>query len=79
MSNMPSGSHISGEMSAIVPVKPAGATPTTVKSSELILMVWPSSSRFAWLTMTTGTRAVGRSSSMVNARPASSGTPSASK
>ena len=35
-SNMPSGSHISGATSAMVPVNPCGATPTTVKSMALI-------------------------------------------
>ena len=41
VSNMPSGSHSSGEASAIVPPNPCGATPTTVKSMALILIVLP--------------------------------------
>jgi hypothetical protein len=78
-SNMPSGSHSSGEISAIVPVKLRGATPTTVKSMALTLIVLPSSSARSCRTMATGTRADGCSSARVNDRPAASGAPSASK
>ena len=66
-------------MSAMVPVNPRGATPTTVKSIALILIVCPEQVGAIVLTMTTGIRAPGRSSSGVNARPAASGTPSVSK
>ncbi len=78
-SNMPSGSHMSGATSAMVPVNPRGATPTTVKSIVLILIVCPSWSARSVLTITTGIRAPGRSSSALNERPAESGAPSVSK
>jgi hypothetical protein len=40
-SNTPSGNHRSGASSAVVPVKPFGATPTTVKSRVLTRIVRP--------------------------------------
>jgi len=43
MSNIPRGNHISPATSAIVPVKPRGATPTTVNAIELTSIVWPRS------------------------------------
>ena len=70
----------------MVPPKPCGATPTTVKSIELIFIVDPTNagSKFdarhcSYGAITTGRFAPGRSSAAVNGRPVVSGTWSVSK
>ena len=85
-SNTPSGNQRSGEAIAIVPVKPAGPTPTTVIGVALTVMVLPTYFGSAPArrqkpsdTIATGIAAPGRSSSIENARPAASGTPSVAK
>jgi hypothetical protein len=85
-SNMPSGKNTSGASMASVPEKPSGVMPTTVYSSELIVIVRPTNcgSRPAFFqalndAIATGMRAPGRSSSMVKGRPAASFTRSVSK
>ena len=86
VSNIPSGRYTSAATSAIVPVNPSGATPTTVKSSALMRIVLPTNDgsrrsffQRAYVMIATGMCAPGRSSSAVKVRPAASRTPSVSK
>src|SRR5262249_5163614 len=79
VSYAPSGSHHCGDTNAMTPPKPFGATPTTVKSMPSIRTVLPMNAgasrarrQTSYEAIATTARADGRSSFVVNARPAAS-------